>query len=530
MSALSLIITFEWFFFFWCYDYFLSFSCCCQELNAVDYFTFPLHKGFPVQISGELTTSVVVADVENDGWMELCFNVDGKTHLLRQNGLAYNAAWPKEGGYRTPAIVDIDGDGEKEIVSFGPGTEMSAWKLDGSLVSGWPHAFHNNGYAYDTLAIMDLDRNTTNEITVGFGYNGNFLSILHPDGTDLIGFPVEVAHNNWYSPGLVDLDSDGTYEVLVGHDDYNADKVVAYDIHGNHFQGDWLVELGGLGLGGVRSNITIADIDGDKRPEIMFGTDVSRTEGHIDAVVLNHDRTFATGWPKVVHSWVYGGLSAGDIDGDGKLEVAGVTGGNYDASNNFFSRLYVWNGEDGSDLQGFPKDLMGGSDDCTGQGVIIGDVDGDCDQEILLACYDQLTSITGLYAFHYSGAMVSGFPLLINGYITLWNNNVFLADIDNDGLVEIGIGLNNGGSVSRIYVWDLPYPYNPKCQEWPQYRHDCQHTGNYHFPEGLPIIPPVPELSMAELILLLFLFSLSFYATQRTPKKDQQSETLTRTE
>jgi hypothetical protein len=479
-----------------------------SAVDSKETFAFPVHKGFPVQVSGELTTSVVVEDVDNDRKLELCFNVGGKTYLIRSNGGGYNIAWPKDGGYRTPAIADIGNDEQKEILTPGPGTAMSAWKLDGSIISGWPYVFHNGGYAYDTLSVMDLDRNKSNEIMVGYGYNGNFFSILDPSGSDLTGFPIELADNISYAPGLADLNSDGIYEVIIGHDNFQR-RVVAYDILGNIFQGDWSLNLSDLGLNGPVSTITVADIDGDQRPEIMFCTDVAHPSGNIDAVILNHDKTFAAGWPKVLHTWSYGGLSAGDIDGDGKLEVACATILGPDGPIDY-SKVYVWNGEDGTDLPGWPKTIM--NYDMTGN-VIIGDLDGDGERELLIAGFDYLLNKTQVFAWHGDGSDVAGFPLTIDNFIVYGSSSCFIADIDNDGLVEIGIGVENDNTnLSRVYVWDLPYPYQPKCQDWPQYRHDAQHTGNYHFPEGLPILPQVPDLPWPTIFFLLVALSgvLSF--------------------
>jgi hypothetical protein len=54
-------------------------------------------------------------------------------------------------------------------------------------------------------------------------------------------------------------------------------------------------------------------------------------------------------------------------------------------------------------------------------------------------------------------------------------------DFDNDGLIEVGIL----GWDSNVYIWDLPYAWNPTRIPWPFFRHDVANTGYV----GTPVMP-----------------------------------------
>lgn len=494
-----------------------------QTVVTDECFAFPLQPGWPVEITtGRLTNSCVIADVDGDRKQEVSFCIGGSTYILKIDGSSLNISWPKSGCIAPTTMTDIDGDKDLEIVQAG--LELSVYHHGGSILPGWPFQFSTlDSTPYLLSSPVCASFYGKNLFFIGSGvYNLNRVYLWQIDGTIQSGFPLFLSYYCIHSPAITDIDSDGEQEIVFGCAWANIGYVLVTKINGNIV---WNINLADLSLGPPDSDISIADIDGDFRPEIMVGLNYDQQGLHRDAVVFKSDGTIHQGWPKVVHSNLYGGLSVGDIDGNKKVEVACVTSGDYDETNTYLSRCYVWNGEDGSDLPGWPKDIIGW--DCAGQNVLIGDIDGDCDRELVFACFDQATFSTNVYAFHHDGTMVNGFPLTINGFLTIGRNSCFITDLDNDGYVEIGVGVHDDFLISRIYIWKLPYPYRPRCQDWPQYHHDAQHTGNYNYPEGLPL---VPDLLPVGLILLLFPFSLFLYPSRRAQKIDQRPETLTRTE
>ena len=79
-------------------------------------------NGFPFSTNGRIRSSPAIGDVDNDGEVEIVFgNSGGKLYILNHNGsqqLAYTQLGFIEGA---PVLSDIDNDGDLEII-FGTTT------------------------------------------------------------------------------------------------------------------------------------------------------------------------------------------------------------------------------------------------------------------------------------------------------------------------------------------------------------------------------------------------------------------------
>jgi hypothetical protein len=72
---------------------------------------------------------------------------------------------------------------------------------------------------------------------------------------------------------------------------------------------------------------SVADIDGDGLPEALEGS------GVYDIHALNINGVEPAGWPKFTGGWMVATPAIGDVDGDGHLEVVGITREGY---------LFIW--------------------------------------------------------------------------------------------------------------------------------------------------------------------------------------------
>jgi len=109
-----------------------------------------------------------------------------------------------------------------------------------------------------------------------------------------------------FDPSAVDLDGDGTEELIVGH---NGGFVFAVD--GQDGSVLWEHSLGN-DIGNWRSAIP-ADLDNDGRPEVL----VTARDGWVRC--LNGDGTLR--WRSKVEEYRLGTPSVGDIDNDGQTEI-----------------------------------------------------------------------------------------------------------------------------------------------------------------------------------------------------------------
>jgi hypothetical protein len=130
------------------------------------------HDGTPVSGSSPVITIVgpgtwsspALADLDGDGTLEIAvgfgFN-KGKFALVRWDGSPYNTdavmlEWEYSLGYASPAIADIDGDGELEIMTCSEDGHVMALETDGSFAPGYPIKL--DGLAYSSPLIDDIDR------------------------------------------------------------------------------------------------------------------------------------------------------------------------------------------------------------------------------------------------------------------------------------------------------------------------------------------------------------------------------------
>jgi FG-GAP-like repeat len=272
-------------------------------------------------LSGDGLLDIVVAwgtlpqDATNPGGFGAFFNNGpGKAFDLRWQRATFDKVGPVPGGppdgipdgaISTPAIGDLDGDGKK-------------WVVVGTL--------DEHIYAVDGL-----------------------------DGSNKPGWPFWVGDVIFSSPALADLDGDGKLEVIIGTEShYQPVMPPGVGVPGTT-QGGLLVVLNSsavlrpgfpLQLNQViHSAPVVGDIDGDGRPEIVFGTGsswaVPQSSHRVYAV--HCDGTPVAGWPVHVDGQVFTAPALGDLDGDGLVDVV-VTDDNTGPSVSFHVYAFKGNG------------------------------------------------------------------------------------------------------------------------------------------------------------------------------------------
>jgi hypothetical protein len=254
---------------------------------------------------------------------------------------------------------------------------------------------------------------------------------------------------NWYgSPAVYDLDGDGAYEVIAGRHSvlyvYSAggdllwraawgQDGVQTEVHGDcriypsvavgDFNGDGYGEIAGccsssvyvyardgrlmkswrFGDSEIRS-VAAADLDRDGKMEILA---VKTSDGPVTAV-FNVDGDMRSGWPQLNHDmcdpcYDYGGynqnIGAGDIDGDGNLEVISTydichfgvfhhdgtpvpVDPSYAGAGPWFSSVPLFHDIELA-RQGWGED-MNDRDELTDSPPVMADIDGDGSMEIVL--------------------------------------------------------------------------------------------------------------------------------------------------
>ena len=287
--------------------------------------------------------------------------------------------WPRDAAdfVATPAsLADVNGEGIDEIFVEENDGYLHAYTGSGSVLPGWPARCDMSAPDLHTPAIGDLDGNGQLEIVSATGVTaaGVYLCAFHRDGTSVAGFPITVSGPSGGIPdtfaAIGDVDGDGAEEIVVVTRYEPGDQRTKVKV----FSGSGTLEQTLIATGGIAYGTApaLGDLDGDGTPEIVVQTDSALN-------VWKGDGTTFPGWPRTWPGQRWLGNSApviGDVDGDGFQDIAittQVAGSPTDGEVRLFDR-------NGEGHPRFPKELLIGA----GGVPAIADIDRDGRNELVV--------------------------------------------------------------------------------------------------------------------------------------------------
>lgn len=452
-----------------------------------------------------------VTQCSRDVWMAALEHLyGGRSGCL--NSLPYQTGWPQQLEsiiWDAVSFVDVDNSGTLEVLCASVVSGSIHLKtFDGADYPNWP--VHFGKYNYGAPVAGDVDGDRMMEIFLGAN-TGAGKAVLYGwkyDGTYMQGWPVyfpDSAQVN-SSPVLSDLDSDGDLEIIFSL--YMGDSTYIFNHDGSVFPG-WPR----ASPSSARDSPVVGDLDGDGDLEIICaaayyiyawhhdGTECAgfpvsvASEGYTDGIAMGDldgdnlseivvttvaglnnvlvygcDGAILSGWPQGTGASIYGEPCLGDLDGDGDLEIV-VAGTGWWIDHH----VWAWH-HDGMLVDGWPA--VTSYDRWCQSSVAIADIDNDGDMEVIIGSDDHQ-----VYAFHHDASLVDDWP--ISGPTGQVSAPISVGDIDSDGDLEIGVGALD----RKIHIWDLPGTLEPANVEWETYHHDHWFTGWYHPipPRGLSV-------------------------------------------
>jgi hypothetical protein len=450
-----------------------------------------LLPGFPVQLGASLEGNTVLADLDEDGVMEIvAAGSDGRVHVLDGTG-EERSGFPAstditagpEGLTGSAAVGDIDGDGVPEVVAASMQGGVYAWDPDGDALAP---------------ALGDVDRDGDLEIVVAA--MDQRLYVWDDDGTPFPDYPLDLCLNCeegfriMSSPALGDIDGDGDLDAAIGTNEVppgSAGLAFLVDLESATVWDGWPLRRPGLVnevvlplFGeGHPSSIGLADVDGDGDLELSTNA-VLGTEG-----LIHDDGTTALELGYVAdrfgpNSNVDDGSllpfatnpAFGDLDADGVPDVF-VAGSSamyllslaLTRSLDFQHSLGGWSGATGEALPGFPRQV----DDVSFlNGPTVADLSGDEAPEVIYGSGGHF-----LYAWDAEGNAPEGWPKFTGAWVIGGGS---VGDVDGDGWLEVVACTRDGW----LFAWRTEGRADQEVQ-WASMFHDAANTGNYHTP--LPV-------------------------------------------
>jgi hypothetical protein len=440
--------------------------------------------------------------------------------------------------YSHPLVVDLDGDGPKEVVLVTAAGYLTVLRANGTIY--WNLITHLPGNNTISCAVLNNERSGRPVLFVPAESQQRLYAFCY-DGTPLAGWPVGTNYRFIRAAAAIgDINLDGTPEIVAGDE---SCYVFSWNPTGDwRKSGNW--ESSFLWRNLTHSSSTtifnttcaLGDLKNDPIPPVYL--DVVVGSNHTEAVFafpgdlwgdFVNNPVYLDGFPKSAGARVQTSPAIGDIDGDGKndLAVGSDDGKVYILS----SKLGTWRGYSTggvvrsspalADLDGdgnldavvvgsdsgrvFAMNYLGQAPPGWDGGIklnpsgdypvesspIVADVTGDGKPEIIVGCNDgNLYAIYADGVLHREGGIATGPFAWIKCCIPPNEATAQILtapvadDVDNDGKVEVVAASDKG-----VYMFHFEAPWDP--QNFAQHPWPTFHANNERNGCATPTPPPV---------------------------------------
>jgi uncharacterized repeat protein (TIGR01451 family) len=377
------------------------------------------------------------------------------------------SSWCETGWYSSPAVADLDGDGNPEVI----GGLYKIFILNGENGSLWKEVDTPGSRVWPGVAVADLDDDGDLEIITAQG--GGYVNVLDHNGDQV--WSRQPTSNELRGLSVDDLDGDGTMEIVATAARGSRTNTWVYE-HDGSLRAGWpqLDNDSGYAWGVYNDNAALGDIDGDGMGEIVVPSDVHYICAYeADGVQIPaHAMYGGKDWGKVgiwedltveLRGWgacngvraesyrtnfADGPAAIADVDGDGTMEVV-ATGNVYDCHAGYppseYMGVYIFNSDrsrfntGGYDWRTVPVDTGAplsedyGTIESAQPNPALADLDGDGEMEIIYASYDGRMHAFWLDKGGWTYSVHTGGPYR-------FASEPAVADLDNDGTAEVIFG------------------------------------------------------------------------------------------
>jgi hypothetical protein len=386
------------------------------------------------------TLSLAMGDMDGDGHLDMVVGNDWTQNIVYLNDGGGEMAFCRDWGTGTDGITavalgDVDGDGTLDLVTGNDSERSVIYLNDGSgdLHSGVTDCgaddvscFGPDDGGIAAVALGDMDGDGDLDIVAGRKLRAK--AIYLNDGGDQGGtpgsFPVTytfgTSSDETTSLALGDLDGDGDLDVVTGQ--YSQTNMI-YLNDGTGSLSSRVLDPSFSRTGSV----VLGDMNGDGALDVAVGNAPEEGGSGQNLVFLNDGSgSFGTGRPFGTGSDWTSSLAAGDVDGDGDLDLV--------AGNEEEQNVVYLNDGAGS----FPQARSFGPGSDSTRSVAVGDVDGDGALDIIVG-----NEIGAKTVYLNDGQGYFDWPAATRtfGASSYRSESVAVAsgDLDGDGLLDLVI-------------------------------------------------------------------------------------------
>jgi len=301
--------------------------------------------GFPVTTVGLIPGEITAGDLNNNDTLELvAATTTGNVIVFNGWGIVIANYKAANSIVASPSIGQVDGGNDLEIVVGTTGNQIIALKRDGSVVAGFPL---NVGSSVRTsVSVADPDQLSP---VLAFSTGSGDINLTNAQGVSLPGWPVNFPGKRATTPVIVS---------------FNRSLIIAAGLSDGSFvilRENGTIKRTISGLSTVIAEPTVVRTPAG--PAFAYPYDV-RKIGMVDM-----DGNSLPDWP-VTFEQIPSRVAAADLNNDGQDEIIAV-------SNN--GKTGAWN-ITGELLPGFPLLL----NESNSSGPAVADLDGDGDAEIFV--------------------------------------------------------------------------------------------------------------------------------------------------
>lgn len=183
-------------------------------LHAIDPLTGQNIAGFPVQLNGGSQNAMTIADIDGDNQPEILVatSSSGTFYAINHDG---SILFEKTIGGQiktSPIVADVNNNGVKEIVLITANGNIYVMDMTGANLPGTPISLGTSVECTPVVARFDYGSDYAGII---FGDSVGRLHSVRIDGTESPNFPIPLNGNLKVSAALADIDRDGDLDIVI---------------------------------------------------------------------------------------------------------------------------------------------------------------------------------------------------------------------------------------------------------------------------------------------------------------------------